>query len=358
MYMESKYSPALIGKNIIILYDYLEKFEQIDIDQITTQLNQYKNKIEEKGFKVFLVSVKDSIQDVLKDFDPRTCVIFNWCEQFSDIPKSYHLIPTALEQMGFHYTGCESPCLELTQDKIATKEVLLKNKISTPFSKAYKRGGKFLNGWHHFPAIVKPQTEHSSEGITKESIIDNTEQLIERVNFVIKTYHAGALVEEFIDGPEYLVSIWGNENEAEALPLLQLDYSAISDYHKQIYSYDAKWNEKAEEYNAIKSIVAPEVDSILEEKIKSVALDAYNKTGCSGYARIDMRVSKDGIPYVLDVNANPDVQVNLSEFLHSTEKAGYDYGDTIIKLCDIALKRVLNVNVSTDFVGISAANTL
>lgn len=346
----------LKGKEIIILFDYLEKFEQPDIDHINKQLNLYKSKIEEKRFVTHLVSVKDSIQDALKDFDPSKVVVFNWCEQFSDIPKSYHLIPAALEKMGFYYTGCDSACLELTQDKIATKEVLLKNKVSTPFSKVYKRGGKFLNGWHRFPSIVKPQLEHSSEGISKESIVDNTEQLIERVNFVIKNYKGGALVEEYINGPEYLVSVWGNEGHIEALPLVQLDYSAIDDYHNKIYSYDAKFNEKAVEYHSIKAVLVLDMDKDLEEKIKKVAIDAYIKTGCSGYARIDTRVSADGIPYVLDVNANPDVSVIGSEFLMSASGVGFDYGDTVLKLCELALKREMNVSVESDTKLAIAAN--
>jgi D-alanine-D-alanine ligase len=335
--------PALRGKDIVILFDYLEKFSPEDIVEMNEDLNLLKHHIENHGFKVHFASVKNSVSEALADFDPDKVVVFNWCEQIGDNKKSFHLVPYELDKLGFYYTGCDGPCIELTTDKIATKEVLVKGKVPTPISKVYKKMGKHLNGWHNFPSIVKPQAEHSSTGITRDSIIHNTEELIERVNYVIKNYGGGALVEEFIDGPEYFVAIYGYDNP-QTLPIIQLDYSEIKNHEDRIYSYNAKWEKDAPEYNLIKAVV-PDLDASVSESLQKAALAAYKKTGCSGYARIDMRY-KDGISYVLDVNSNPDM-TTLSEVIMAANHIGLSYGELVLKLCDMAMQREMNIEVGT-----------
>jgi len=344
--------PALSGKEIIILYDYIEKFgDEAEIELNKQLLKQLQNEIKELGFKSHLVSIKDDMYGPLKKFDPDKVVVFNWCEQFGDTPKTYHVIPYELDQMGFYYTGCGHDALLLTQDKIATKEVMVKGKVPTPVYKVYKRAGKFLNGWHFFPSIVKPESEHSSYGITKESVVDDHEQLTSQINYVLKNYEGGALVEQFINGTEYMVSVWGNTTEdIEVLPLLELNFDEIKDYHNKIYSYNAKWDSSSMEFSAIVPLCPAPVDKETETRIKDAAKLAYLKTGCFGYARIDIRV-ENGFPYVVDVNANPDMTAE-SEFVTSAAALGYNYGGTILKLCEIALNNPKLINRNVD-VGIS-----
>lgn len=349
--------PALSGKEIVILYDYIEKFgDEHEIKVNQDYLQHLQKEIAEYGIKSHLVSIKDDMYGPLKKFDPEKVVVFNWCEQFGDTPKTYHVIPYELDQMGFFYTGCGHDALLLTQDKIATKEVLVKGKVSTPVYKVYKKMGKHLNGWAHFPSIVKPESEHSSFGITKESVIDNTEQLTDRVNFVLKNYEGGALVEQFVNGKEYMVSVWGNTPEdIEVLPLYELNFDEIQDYHNRIYSYNAKWEEKSVEFTSIKPECPANVSDVVKKSIEEAAKGAYLKTGCFGYARIDIRVEND-TAYVVDVNANPDM-TEESEFVTSARALGYNYGSTILKLCEIALKNPKLINRNVD-VGVGVENEL
>src|SRR3990170_3614610 len=125
-------------------------------------------------------------------------------------------IPPILEARQLAYTGSDAWALSATQDKGYTKQILLENKIPTPVSKVYERA--VLNGWRRYPAIVKPAREHCSFGITREAVVDSPQQLKDRVQYVLDTWKGPALVEDFIDGVEYNVGLWGN-GDLEVLPI-------------------------------------------------------------------------------------------------------------------------------------------
>jgi len=328
--------PPLAGRKLVILYTNPDVLEGEELKEITDSVKLMKKEIEAHGVVPVFVPVVDSVEDAIKNFDPKTTLIFNWCEQFKDIPNSFQMIPPPLDKTGFIYTGADAFHLELTQDKAKTKEVLVKNGVSTPVSKVYRRGGAVLNGWSIFPAFVKPAAEHSSYGITTESIVDNAEQLHKQVKIILETYPGGAMVEDFIDGPEYNVAIWGN-GKLEALPISAIDYSVFNDYHDRLCNYDAKWVPGSKHYQNINPVCPPDIDLELQSAIEKEAMKAYKALGCRDYGRIDIRV-RGRVPYVLDVNTNPDVSIE-GGFMRSTKTAGYDYGEAILKICKIALGR-------------------
>ncbi len=339
MHTSENSEPPLAGRKLVILYTNPDVLEGEELKEITDSVKLMKKEIEDLGVKPVFVPVVDSIEEAVKDFDPQNTIIFNWCEQFKDIPNSFQMIPPPLDKLGFIYTGSDAFHLELTQDKAKTKEVLIKNGVSTPVSKVYAKGGVILNGWNIFPAFVKPVYEHSSYGITTESIIDNLEQLKKQVERITgRTYSCGALVEDFIDGPEYNVAIWGN-NSYEVLPISAIDYSVFKDYHDRLCNYDAKWVPGSKHYQNINPVCPPNIDSELKKAIETEALKAYKALGCRDYGRIDIRV-RNRIPYVLDVNTNPDVSVE-GGFMRSARTADYHYGATILKICEIALERAV-----------------
>ena len=333
--------PPLAGRKLVVLYTNPDVLEGEELKEITDSVKLMKKDLEDLGVKTVFIPVVNTVEEAVKDFDPENTVIFNWWEQFKDITNSFQMIPPPLDKLGFVYTGADAVKLELTQDKAKTKEVLIKNGVSTPASKVYEKGGEVLNGWKAFPALVKPVYEHSSYGITTDSIVDNPEQLKKQVEKINKKYSGGAIVEDFIDGPEYNVAIWGN-NSPEALPISAIDYSVFNDYHDRLCNYDAKWVPGSKHYQNINPVCPPEIDSELQKTIEEEALKAYKALGCRDYGRIDIRV-RGRVPYVLDVNTNPDVSIE-GGFMRSAKTAGYSYGETVLKICEIALARINSHN--------------
>ena len=278
---------------------------------------------------------KRDVAGALKSFDPREYVVFNWCEGLDDDPNDYGAVTRVLDELGFAYTGADARALLLSQNKEETKAFLLRDKIPTPVSRLYDRA--VLNGWRRYPALVKPAHEHCSFGITREAVVDSPQQLKERVQYVLDTWKCPALVEDFIDGVEYNVGVWGDD-DLSVLPTGAIDYSIFQDYHDRLCSFDAKWNPDSEAYRLTGVRCPAEIDPALKRRIERAAVKTYKAIGLRDYGRIDMRV-RNGVPYVLDVNANPDITME-GGFARSGRAAGYDYGQLIARILSFAAQRM------------------
>lgn len=324
-------------KKILIIYTEMDDWSEED--RITSVLSVEEMMIElaALGFvKVFKKKVTEPIEETFAEFDPKETVIFNWTESWGSDGSNYWTIPEHLEKLGFVYTGSDGECLKETIDKVATKKKMLASGISTPKTKIYE--GNKPNGWNTFPAIVKPAREHCSTGVTREAVVDNSEQLHARIAYNLNEYGPwGVIVEDFIEGNEYNVAVWGNERP-EVLPIGMIDFSGFDDYHDRICSFDAKWSEGSKEWNNTSVICPAPIDEELRKRLEGLAMATYKLFGIRDYARIDIRV-RDGVPYVLDVNSNPDITTS-GGLVRSMNRAGYSYGAGVAKILAMAASRL------------------
>jgi D-alanine-D-alanine ligase len=318
----------------VILYSVFSDWTVEDTIVSEEAVGRMKRGLAAVGHEAGSIAVYNDIPRAIKHLDPAEHVIFNWCEGLDGNPNAYEAVPPILEEMGFSYTGAGAWSLQASQHKGLTKQILLENKIPTPVSKVYDRA--VLNGWRRYPAIVKPANEHCSFGITPESVVDSAQQLKERVQYVLDTWHGPALVEDFIDGPEFNVSIWGGD-ELTVLPLSVLDFSVFDDYHDRLCSFDAKWNPDSDAYRLTGVQCPAPVDPVLKRRIEKVALNAFRALQLRDYGRVDLRI-RNGVPYVLGVNANPDITME-GGFARSARVAGYDYGRMTAKILGFAAAR-------------------
>jgi D-alanine-D-alanine ligase len=329
-------APSKLQSNFqsVILYSVFSDWTPDDTLVSDEAVHRMRRGLSSLGLEVLPIAVKRDVAGALKGLDPRDTVIFNWCEGLDGEPNNYEAVPPILEDLGFAYTGATAWSLAMTQRKGMTKQILLENKIPTPVSKIYDRA--VLNGWRRYPAMVKPANEHCSFGITRDSVVDNAQQLKDRVQYVLDTWKGPALAEDFIDGTEFNISVWGNTNPT-VLPLAAIDYGVFDDYHDRLCSFDAKWNPESEAYRLTGVICPAPVDPVLKRRIERVALRAYQALRLRDYGRIDMRV-RNGVPYVLDVNANPDVTME-GGFARSARVAGFDYGRMAAQILTFAAER-------------------
>ena len=329
-------APATSQSNFkaVILYSVFSEWTLDDVMVSEEAVARMRRSLAATGREVSSVAVYSDVPRALKGLNPRDHVIFNWCEGLDGNPNAYEAVPPILEQLGFAYTGAGAWSLTASQFKARTKQLLLEAKIPTPVSKIYDRA--VLNGWRRYPAIVKPANEHCSFGITPDSVVDSAQQLKERVQYVLDTWHGPALVEDFIDGPEFNVSIWGGD-DLSVLPLSVLDYSVFDDYHQRLCSYDAKWTPESDAYRLTGVQCPAPLEPVLKRRIEKVALNAFRALQLRDYGRVDLRI-RNGVPYVLDVNANPDITME-GGFARSARVAGYDYGQMTAKILDFAAAR-------------------
>jgi D-alanine-D-alanine ligase len=286
------------------------------------------------GCTVVPVEIRRDVAGAFVGRDPKTQVVFNWCEGLEGEPNGHPIVAQVLDSLGFTYTGADTWTLTITQDKQRTRQHLQSAGLPVPTGRVFKR--PTASSWKQFPAIVKPMAEHCSFGITRESVVETPQELRTRIAYILDTFHQPALVEDFIDGAEFNVAIWGND-DPEVLPLSMIDYAVFDDFRDRLCSYDAKWDTDSSAYQLTMPICPAPIDEALRERIASVALAAYRALRCRDYGRIDIRV-RDEVPYVLDVNANPDITIE-GGLARSARAAGFDYGAMVAHIIGIALAR-------------------
>jgi len=185
--------------------------------------------------------------------------------------------------------------------------------------------------------IVKPSREDASAGVEQDSVVVDFSQLTVRVGEMFERFDPPILIEEFIEGKELHVSVLGN-NPPQVLPIIEFDFSELPEDHPSIITYDMKWNPLSLTYHKVHSRCPAQLAKRVEQRVKKHALEAYLVTSCRDYARIDMRLSKNNKPYVLEVNPNPDLTEGVS-LMESAEAAGLSFSKTLRKIVDFALER-------------------
>ena len=263
-------------------------------------------------------------------------LIFNLCEGlWGDSHLELHAT-ALLELTGLPVTGSGPLTLGLTQDKLRTKQLLLANGLNTPryLPAPYGRPLAVEPGLH-YPLIVKPRSEDASHGISDASVVDDLPALQAQIAYVHRSYRQDALVEEFIDGREINVAILGNGKEATVLPLSEIRFDRAQ--IRPIVSYAGKWLEGTPGWVGTTASCPAELTEAEAAAIRTVALAAFRIMGCRDYARVDIRL-RDGIPWILEVNANPDISADVG-LARSAAAAGFAYPTLIGHIIDAAWRR-------------------
>jgi len=320
---------------VILLYNVDPDWTQDEKDeviQLTTQLGQV---LIDAGHQTVLVPVTDDdVASHLDRFDPADYIVFNWCECLPGIEHSEWLVAKQLELLNFTFTGADSDTLALTQDKFRVKAILDQAQIPTPAWHIFYSPEKCE--WDKYPAIVKPMNEHCSAGITSDAVVLNHAELRDRISFVLNQYNQPALVEDFIDGREFHVSVWGNE-VLTILPPVEMDFSFFGNIRDRLCTYDSKFIPGSEHYEKIDTLLPSSLTSEETEALEQVCKSAYRALGCRDYARLDIRL-RDNIFYVLDINPNADISMNAS-MASAAEETGIDYAQMSSLIVRMAARR-------------------
>ena len=267
--------------------------------------------------------------------------IFNLAESYAGKSAMDSNVAALLNMLGHRYTGSSPAGLFLAGDKTLSKKVLQFHGIKTPEFVTMYRGALEWAGDIDFPVIVKPPQEDASIGISSSSAVRDLKELFGRIGALQAEYQSPVLVEQFVDGREFYVGVLGNA-KAEALPVIELDFSRFPKDRPRIASWEAKWGDDGEgsgaEYDGTESIFPEKLDEELEQRMKDVAVEAFNALRLRDYARIDLRVSEGGEIYVIEVNPNCYLERD-SEFARAARKSGIEYDTLVSRIVDLAMAR-------------------
>jgi D-alanine-D-alanine ligase len=271
--------------------------------------------------------------------EDRPDVVFNLFEGLGDRNHTETTAAGLLDWLGVPYTGSPPDCLALARHKVRTKQLLRGAGVPTP-PFLLLEGPAVPPCPLDWPVIVKPALQDASVGIEQASVVTSQRQLVRRVRHVLERFGPPVLVERFIFGRELFVSLVEVPEKPGAplvLPLAEILFTDDDPNVWPIYSYDAKWREQSREYLATPLWAPVELEPAVLARVAGAARAAYRLTGCRDYARVDVRLTADGRPYVLEVNPNPFL--NSLALINGLEAVGRHHADFIVNLVRLALGR-------------------
>jgi D-alanine-D-alanine ligase len=329
---------------VALLYNLLERLqkgEERDIlaeDAVVEEIGAVEEAVRALGHECFVMAIREEIFSVihwLKETAPD--VVFNLCESVYGNSCWEMNIPALLDLLRIPYTGSPPLTLGLCQDKGMVKDILVSKGIPTPGYKIFGRPGRHAMG-NAYPMIVKPVHEDGSLGISTESVVFDDEALARQIRYVIEKYQQPALVEEFIDGREINAGMLETNGHLKVLPLSEIDYSDFPEGVPRLCGYHAKWVSESFEYQRTKPICPAPLDGAMQEKLEEVALRVFRIFGCRDYARVDVRIDRDGRIFIIEVNPNPDISPQ-SGMTRAIKMEGLTYTDFVENLLERALQR-------------------
>jgi D-alanine-D-alanine ligase len=291
------------------------------------------------GHDVKPLGVQDElkpIRDEVADWNPH--VVFNLLEQFHGETAYDQNVASYLELLRIPYTGCNPRGLMLARGKALSKKLVHYHRIPVPAFAVFPMGRKIRRPKHlAFPLIVKSISEDASRGIAKASLVDDDEKLAERVAFVHEKIGTDAIAEQYIEGRELYVGVIGNDR-LRVLPVWELEFGEDAEGPSRIATEKVKHDPGYQERRGIVAGPAKKLPPELRARIQQLAKRICRTLELDGYARVDFRLSADGIPYFLEANPNPEI-ARIEEFAEAAEHDGLKYPDLLQRILALAISR-------------------
>jgi D-alanine-D-alanine ligase len=308
--------------------------------ELTSDAETIAATLADRGYRTTFLDFNHPFEAAREIQDAKIDIVFNLCERINHSSLLEPHAASLLDILQVPYTGSNPFTLSLCLDKIRVKKLFAFHRIPTPhWDYLYEADDSFDEDFP-LPAIVKPANSDSSIGITNDSVVDNRGALRERIRYVLEDLKRPALIEEFVDGDEYDVSILGNwDDRQRILPLSRSVFTGLPEGFWHMYPYEAKFMGSAVHKKGIEVQRPPKgVAGKLTSLISEMALDALNVVGCSDYGRVEVRVDRNGNPCVLEVNPNPSI--GPTDCVPSVAKlAGMNYGDFLEEILRLAIRR-------------------
>lgn len=213
-------------------------------------------------------------------------VVFNLCEAPLGRPELEAHVAALLEWTGVPFTGSGSETLALCRRKDRANAVLQAAGLPVPRA-------------DRFPAFVKPADEDGSAGIHHGSLVRNAAELEQE-----KARYNGrpVVIEEFLPGREFVVSLWGGDGPNHAMIGETIFLNGL-----EMITYSAKWHPETDDFVNSPLSYTTELSEELREHLLDAARGAWRAVGIRGYGRFDVRLDAEGTPRLIDINPNPEL---------------------------------------------------
>jgi D-alanine-D-alanine ligase len=242
--------------------------------------------------------------DRLHQISPRA--VFNLVETVAGKGSLVYLAPALLDTLNLPYTGCRTEAMFITSNKPLAKKMMHQSGVATP---SWICENDALQGVPQSDTfIIKACWEEASVGLDEGCVVQSpgTDDLAVTIQRKNRESGFSWFAEEYIDGREFNIGLLAGDTEIIVLPAAEILFVDYPWQKPKILDYRSKWVEGSFEYeHTVRTFDFTRRDEKLISSMRGIALRCWELFDLRGYARIDFRVDKNGLPLVLEVNANP-----------------------------------------------------
>jgi D-alanine-D-alanine ligase len=327
------------NKTVAILHGEVPADAPADEQDVLDEVQAVSTALTSLGYRpqplVFSFNLADTIAR-LRQLKP--AVVFNLVESVNGHNRLMHLAGSILETLRMPYTGTNECAQFVTTNKVLAKQFMHGAGIATPAWQSAEEIGvtglKFPP-----PLILKPLGEDASQGIDDSSVCRDQEACHSQIRLMDKAERHYWFAEAFVEGREFNVSLLAKPYGVEVLPPAEMLFRDFPPEKPAIVNYRAKWDKSSFEYhNTVRSFTFQAHDQGLLAEIHAIAAKCWKTFGLCGYARVDLRVDSDGVPWVIEINCNPCISPDAG-FVAACAEAGLSYEQTIQRIVEDALLR-------------------
>jgi D-alanine-D-alanine ligase len=310
-------------------------------------IQEIQSAIESDGHTTVFVPGDANLAFALAHIRPDIC--FNISEGiYGDAREAQ--IPALLELLRVPYTASRVLTNAVSLDKTMTKRIWRDKGLPTAAFQEFVTTDEPLDDDLTFPMFIKPASEGTGMGMDGGSIVYDKDALRQRVKWVVENYHQAALVEEFLPGREFTVAVMGRADAAQfsprpsiygpdgfhRFPLLEVDSSAS--VTPGIYGHIAKTLHTGDA--GVPQFICPAtVEEPLATNLQDLAIKAHNAIGALDVSRVDIRLDKNGIPRLMEINTLPGLTRGFSDLCIISDADNWNYRDIILEILYLGASR-------------------
>jgi D-alanine-D-alanine ligase len=218
------------------------------------------------------------------------------------------------------------------------KQTLDAHQLPTPKWQVFETGDEPIAAHISYPSIVKLAKEHCSIGLGEWSIVNTSEELIASVRKQLITYNQPVIVEEFLSGREFQITVIEEEQGIRMLPPAEVTYKVEGT--KAMLSYESRWNETHPDFHTSGMELAT-LTTFQEKEFARICIAAFKAFDFSDFTRIDARLNSKNELMILEANANPGLSHDpLYGMTVSYMAAGMTFADFVWKIVSSCVRRI------------------
>lgn len=310
---------------VVVLYDGVAiDWTTEEIASVIRPVNEIARILAAEGHDVSRVGVRHDLKWLARA--RKADLVFNLCEGINGIGKWEDLVTATMELAGIPFTGAGSWTTTVCHHKGLVNAFLQAAGLPVP-QWVVPKGHKVSKDFP-LPAIVKPAAEDASNGIEQDSVVTSRKALESRVARLSETYDE-VIVQEYVDGREFAVGFVGDV----ALPVSEINFAQMPAGAWRIVTFAGKWEKGSADDLGTQPVCPAPIDRAMEKRLVTTARAAWDLVGGRGYGRVDMRVDREGRPWILEVNPNPDISDDAGLSAMAAAR-GWTYPELVMRIFD------------------------